>query len=57
MTLPSTSTRKRRLTVPYAERLDQLQRKSIPEVTQALGQAARKLSSRIGGLSARHLHP
>lgn len=38
------------LTVPYAERLDQLQRKSIPEVTQALGKAARMLSTRIGGM-------
>lgn len=38
------------LTVPYAERLDQVQRKSIPEVTEALGQAARTLSTRIGGM-------
>jgi DNA-binding IclR family transcriptional regulator len=37
------------LTVPYAERLDQTQRKSIPEVTEALGAAARTLSVRIGG--------
>ena len=37
------------LTVPYAERLDQSQRKSIPEVTEALGAAARTLSARIGG--------
>jgi DNA-binding IclR family transcriptional regulator len=37
------------LTVPYAERLDQIQRKSIPEVTEALGSAARTLSTRIGG--------
>jgi DNA-binding IclR family transcriptional regulator len=37
------------LTVPYAERLDQSQRKSIPEVTEALGLAARTLSTRIGG--------
>jgi DNA-binding IclR family transcriptional regulator len=37
------------LTVPYAERIDQLQRKSIPEVTDALGTAARTLSARIGG--------
>jgi DNA-binding IclR family transcriptional regulator len=42
------------LTVPYAERLDQNQRKSIPEVTEALGAAARALSSRVGGaVSAR----
>jgi DNA-binding IclR family transcriptional regulator len=38
------------LTVPYAERIDQLQRKSIPEVTEALGTAARTLSERIGGM-------
>jgi DNA-binding IclR family transcriptional regulator len=46
------------LTVPYAERIDQTQRKSIPEVTEALGAAARNLSSRVGGmLSARALEP
>jgi len=38
------------LTVPYAERLDQVQRKSIPEVTEALGETARTLSARIGGV-------
>lgn len=38
------------LTVPYAERIDQMQRKSIPEVTEALGLAARALSKRIGGM-------
>ncbi len=38
------------LTVPYAERLDQKQRKSIPEVTAALGRSARILSARIGGM-------
>lgn len=38
------------LTVPYAERIDQVQRKSIPEVTETLGQAARTLSRRIGGM-------
>ncbi len=38
------------LTVPYAERLDQQQRKSIPEVTAALGRSARTLSARIGGM-------
>jgi DNA-binding IclR family transcriptional regulator len=38
------------LTVPYAERIDQMQRKSIPEVTDALGTAARTLSARIGGM-------
>jgi DNA-binding IclR family transcriptional regulator len=36
------------LTVPYAERLDQL-RKSIPEVTDALRKAAETLSTRVGG--------
>jgi DNA-binding IclR family transcriptional regulator len=40
------------LTVPYSERIDQTQRKSIPEVTQALGIAARTLSERIGGVAA-----
>lgn len=39
------------LTVPYSERIDQNQRKSIPAVTEALGQAARTLSQRVGGLS------
>jgi len=38
------------LTVPYAERLDQTQRKPIPEVVEALGAAARTLSARIGGM-------
>ncbi|MGJ7916123.1 IclR family transcriptional regulator [Massilia sp. LXY-6] len=37
------------LTVPYAERIDQVQRKSIPEVQEELGEAARLLSARIGG--------
>lgn len=40
------------LTVPYSERLDHHQRKSIPEVTQALGDAAQSLTARVGGLSA-----
>ncbi len=40
------------LTVPYAERIDQIRRKSIPEVTEALGLAARTLSNRIGGMVA-----
>lgn len=39
------------LTVPYSERIDQSQRKSIPDVTEALGQAARALSQRVGGIS------
>ena len=37
------------LTVPYAERIDQMQRKSVPEVTDALRSASRTLSARIGG--------
>jgi DNA-binding IclR family transcriptional regulator len=37
------------ITVPYAERIDQRQRKTIPEVQVALGIAARELTSRIGG--------
>jgi DNA-binding IclR family transcriptional regulator len=37
------------LTVPYAERIDQNQRKSIPEVTAALRDAARTLSEKVGG--------
>jgi len=37
------------LTVPYAERIDQMQRKSVPEVTEALRIAAQTLSMRIGG--------
>jgi len=40
------------LTVPYAERIDQVQRKSIPEVTEALGFAARALSGRVGGMDS-----
>jgi DNA-binding IclR family transcriptional regulator len=39
------------LTVPYSERIDQSQRKSIPDVTEALGHAARRLSQRVGGIS------
>jgi DNA-binding IclR family transcriptional regulator len=38
------------LTVPYAERIDQSQRKSIHEVTDALSAAAQTLSARIGGM-------
>jgi hypothetical protein len=37
------------LTVPYAERIDQRQRISIPEVTDALRTAANTLSARVGG--------
>lgn len=39
------------LTVPYSERIDQNQRKSIPSVTEALSYAARILSQRVGGMS------
>ena len=39
------------MTVPYAERIDQNQRKSIPEVTSTLGTAAHSLSEKIGGTS------
>jgi len=39
------------LTVPYTERMDKAQLKSIPEVTEALGETARTLSARIGGLA------
>lgn len=38
------------LTVPYAERIDQMQRRSIPEVTAALRVAARTLTARVGGM-------
>ncbi len=41
------------LTVAYAERIDQSQRKSIPEVTEALRAAARSLSEKVGGVSGR----
>jgi DNA-binding IclR family transcriptional regulator len=37
------------LTVPFAERIDQLHRKSIATVEQQLGAAAQTLSARIGG--------
>jgi DNA-binding IclR family transcriptional regulator len=37
------------LTVPYAERIDQLKRKSIAEVTTLLESAARTLSEKVGG--------
>ena len=40
------------LTVPYAERIDQNHRKSIPDVTEALAVAARTLSQRVGGIAA-----
>ena len=37
------------LTVPYAERIDQCLRKSVPDVTAVLEEAAKGLSARIGG--------
>jgi DNA-binding IclR family transcriptional regulator len=37
------------LTVPYSERIDQSLRKSIADVTKALGLAASQLSTRMGG--------
>jgi DNA-binding IclR family transcriptional regulator len=40
------------LTVPYAERIDQRQRKTIPQVEKALGVAAHTLTARIGGVAA-----
>jgi DNA-binding IclR family transcriptional regulator len=39
------------LTVPYAERIDQLQRKSIATIEEILGAAAHSLTSRLGGKS------
>lgn len=38
------------LTVAYAERIDQSQRKSIPEVTAALSAAAKSISVKVGGI-------
>lgn len=37
------------LTIPYSERMDHQLRKSIPEVTEALGEAAQTLTTRLGG--------
>jgi hypothetical protein len=39
-------------TMPYAERIDQNHRKSIPDVTEAPALAARTLSQRVGGVAA-----
>jgi DNA-binding IclR family transcriptional regulator len=39
------------LTVPYAERIDQLHRKSIQKIEEILGAAAHSLTSRLGGKS------
>jgi DNA-binding IclR family transcriptional regulator len=41
------------LSVPYAERIDQSLRKSVPDVTKALGAASRILSQRVGGLAVK----
>ena len=41
------------LTVPYAERIDQEHRKSIPIVEETLGLAAHTLSIRMGGAGSR----
>lgn len=40
------------LAVPYAERIDQRQRKQLPEVEKLLGAASRALTGRIGGAAA-----
>jgi DNA-binding IclR family transcriptional regulator len=40
------------ITVPYAERIDQSQRKTIPEIQATLQSAAHELSVLIGGRSA-----
>lgn len=37
------------LTVPYAERIDQPQRKTIPDVQRFLGSAAHMITERLGG--------
>jgi DNA-binding IclR family transcriptional regulator len=42
------------LTVPYADRIDQSVRKSIGDVEAALGDAAARLSARIGGAAHRN---
>lgn len=40
------------LTVPYAERIDQIHRKSIAMIEDLLGASARTLTTRVGGASA-----
>ncbi len=40
------------LTVPYAERIDQVHRKSIAKIEEILGAAAHSLTRRLGGKSA-----
>jgi DNA-binding IclR family transcriptional regulator len=46
------------LTVPYAERIDQSHRKTILEVTDALREATRTLSARIGScITSAYGHP
>lgn len=39
------------LTVPYAERIDERRRKTIPEVQKALEAATRTLTTRLGGMA------
>lgn len=46
------------LTVPYAERIDQVHRKTIQDVTDALRHATQTLSARIGScITSFHGHP
>ena len=44
------------LTVPYAERIDQARRKSIPDIEEALAESAALLCERVGG-RAKTIHP
>ena len=44
------------LTVPYAERIDQIHRKSVASVEQALGIAAHGLNTRLGGALSNRRH-
>jgi DNA-binding IclR family transcriptional regulator len=41
------------LTVPYAEQIDRIDRKSIATVEEILGATAQTLSRRMGGAAAR----
>jgi DNA-binding IclR family transcriptional regulator len=45
------------LTVPYAERIDQVHRKSIAKIEEILGAAAHSLTSRLGGKSPQRSRP
>ncbi|MFL9913194.1 IclR family transcriptional regulator [Paraburkholderia sp. RL17-337-BIB-A] len=42
------------LTIPYAERIDQAQRKSIAAIQDALAEAAKTVTERIGGVQPEH---